>query len=202
MKSRLINIAVEGYTDEVVVRKLMTEAGEVFRINACYGKQGKDYLLQNLPRFHHAAQAMPYFVLLDLDDKDECAPILMKKFPNVESGKLIIRIAVREMEAWLLADRENMAQFLGVPVNKIPFRPDDVLNPKQLIVNLARKSKKTRTIIQDMVPSAGSTSKVGKNYTGKIIEFIANHWDVKNAAQHSTSLQKAISAISKFTRQK
>jgi len=46
------------------------------------------------------------------------------------------------VEAWLLADREGFAQFLGIRCNDVAANPEAVSNPKQKVIELARKSKK------------------------------------------------------------
>jgi len=42
--------------------------------------------------------------------------------------------AVREVEAWLLADAARLGRFLGVPAARIPLSPDTLRNPKQEMV--------------------------------------------------------------------
>lgn len=197
MSACAINIAVEGNPDEVVLRKLLEFTGRNFQIAACYGKKGKEYLRLNISKFRSASRIIPYFVLADLDDRIECAPILVNDWLPERSPNLILRVAVREMEAWLLADRERFSGFLSVPINRIPLSPEGIINPKELIVALARRSKR-REIREDIVPATGSTSKVGKNYNGKLIEFILNHWDIESARRVSYSLESAINSIIRF----
>ena len=87
----------------------------------------------------------------------------------------VFPVAVREVEAWLLADRKHLAHFLHVPITQIPLAPEELENPKQTLVNLARKSR-VRSIQKDMVPrpevaarSALPTPRVSSNLwkTGK-----------------------------------
>ena len=160
-----VSLAAEGLLDEQVLRRLLTHTGRDYVPTVCYGKRGKDHLRQNIARFNHAAEYTPYVILTDLDN-DDCAPQLIDRWlPQGRHSNLTLRIAVREVEAWLLADRERFARFLGVAESKIPLLPDEVRDPKLLVVNLARQSRK-RAVREDLVPVSGGTSQVRKNYVG------------------------------------
>jgi hypothetical protein len=114
-----------------------------------------------------------------------------------------LRVAVRELEAWLLADTERIAKFLGVAVAEIPADPDSVADPKRLMVQLARSSRR-RAIREDMVPNIGSGHQVGPAYTSRMIEFIQSvesGWRPNVAAGNSDSLRRCISAISNLAGQ-
>lgn len=199
MTSIPVSLAAEGLLDELVLRQLILQTGKPFAPGVCYGKRGKDHLRENAIRFNHAAVYIPYIILTDLDDED-CPPGLINRWlPQGQHSNLVLRIAVRKVESWLMADRERMAEFIGVAVTKVPQRPDDCADPKMLVVNLARGSRK-RNIHQDLVPAPGSTSKVGKNYIGQLTRFVSTQWRVDDAARlHSPSLDKAMSALERFS---
>jgi hypothetical protein len=192
-----ISLAVEGELDERVLRELLKQSGCSFAPGVCYGKRGKDNLWQNVPRFNMAAQYTPFVVLTDLDNH-ECAPSLIDQhLPQGKHANLILRIAVREVEAWLLADRKSMAKFLSVSLTRIPQAPDDELDPKETLVNIARKSRK-RNIRQDFVPSAKSGRLVGRAYVTLLSDFVLNHWNVEQACHNSPSLARALRALRNF----
>ena len=75
---------------------------------------------------------MSYFVFTDLDDKP-CATFLIEDwfegpiadYPKRRAANLLFRIAVHEVESWIMADRESFAKFLGISVHKIPLQTDD-----------------------------------------------------------------------------
>ena len=52
---------------------------------------------------------------------------------------------------WLLGDRSAISEFLGVPLSKVPTSPEQLADPKQVLINLARRSRK-KAVRQDMVP--------------------------------------------------
>ncbi len=74
--------------------------------------------------------------------------------------RLCFRVAVRAVEAWLFADAESIALFLGVTRSQIRSQPEMLPDPKQTLVELARKSPR-KEIRQDMVPRPDSQQKAG-----------------------------------------
>lgn len=65
------------------------------------------------------------------------------------------RIAVRAAEAWILADRGRVAEWLGVPAARVPHDPDSLDDPKPTLVDLARRSRRSR-MRRDLVPREAS----------------------------------------------
>jgi len=187
-------IAVEGDPDEAAVRKLLKLSDCSFQVTMCLGRKGKDYIRSKIGQFNKVAFKIHFFILIDLNSGIDCAPNLIRDWLPNPAPKMLLRVAVRELEAWLLADRGNFAAFLGVPKNRIPHYPETIEYPKEFVVNLARRSRR-REILEDIVPIAGSTSRVGRNYSGKLIEFIENHWDLERARINAPSLDKAIKAL-------
>lgn len=191
----VISAAVEGLIDEAVVKRLIAEAGAT--VGPVYGKQGKKVLRAGINGYNNAARHRPWIVLVDLDQEADCAPNLCRAWISQKSPKLCFRVAVREVEAWLLSDRESIARFLSVPVSRVPIDPESELNPKQTMVNLAAKSMR-KSIREDMVPRPGSGRSVGPAYTSRIVEFIQSTdplWRPNHAANHSQSLRRCIRCL-------
>lgn len=142
---------------------------------------------------------MPFIILTDLDN-DDCPPGLLNRWlPHGRNSNLVLRIAVREVEAWLLADRKRFAEFLGVAVSRLPQRPDECDDPKMFLVNLARGSR-LREIRDDLIPTPLGTNKVGKNYVGQLIRFVTTKWCIETEALlHSPGLNSAMIALRKFS---
>jgi hypothetical protein len=107
------------------------------------------------------------------------------------------RVAVREVEAWLLADRASMALFLKVPLALIPRDPDGLDDPKLRLVDLARRSRQ-RDIRVDLVPREGSGRAVGPAYTSRLVEFAGKMWRPDAAAAHSDSLRRCRQRIAEL----
>lgn len=198
MTDILINLAVEDDLSEAVLKEILKQSQRPFLIGSCLKRGGYGYLKRILPRINNSAvKASPYLVLTDLD-KNECPLALMSewlaypKHPN-----LIFRVAVKEVEAWLLAHREAFAQFLGVSVDLIPGNVDSISDPKQLLIEITRKSNK-RSLREAIIPSKNSTAKIGRDYNGQLIQFVQQNWQVEIAKTHSKSLERAVNAIIRF----
>lgn len=190
-----ISILVEGITDEVVAKRLIEHAG--LALGAVYGGRGKPYLLQRLPAYNSAARFAPWVTVVDLDNDATCAPAFVAQTLPRQSDLMRLRVAVRAIESWLMADAEGLAAFLGVRTSDVPSNSDALTDPKTTLVNLARRSRRT-AIRKDMVPRDGSGARVGPNYSGRIIEFVVGlnaPWRVDVAAEHSDSLRRCIAAL-------
>jgi hypothetical protein len=185
----IITAAVEGIVDEAVARKLVHHVGALS--GDVYGKNGKRSLLQKIPGYNNAARHSPWIVVVDLDHDADCAPPFRANCLLDPAPFMCFRIAVREVEAWLLADRERIASFLQVPLKTVPVDPESLNNPKETVVNLARRSR-SRNIREDLVPRLGSGRSIGPAYSSRLIEFAANQWRPNLAATQSSSLQRAI----------
>lgn len=190
-----VEIVVEGLTDEVVMRRLLDHVGLPY--GHTYGMKGKEYILNALRNYNQAARHSPWVVVVDLDDEPECAPLLVRQYLPQPSMGMRFRVAVRAVEAWLLADRDTLAKFLAVPSTRLPPQPEAELDPKATLVSLARQSKR-REIRDDMVPRPGSGAKVGPAYTARLIEYVTHsscRWRPEVAAQRSDSLRRCILAL-------
>jgi hypothetical protein len=193
-------VAVEGTVDEVLVRRVLAEQGMSPR--AVYGGHGKAWLRKHVPGYSHAAERLPWWVVLvDLDQDADCAPFLVREWIPCRAPYMLFRVAVREIESWLFADPERMAKFLAVPVVKIPANPDMLDDPKQTMVALARSSRK-RSLQEDMVPREGSGRQVGPAYASRLAEFITDSthgWRPAVAALRSESLAGFIRSLRRLT---
>ena len=132
--------AVEGLLDEAVLKRLIAHVGAV--PGPMYGKRGKPPLLRQLPGYNRADRFTPWVVLVDLDQDEECAPPFRAVRLAEPAPNMCFRIAVREVEAWLLADSERLAQFLAVPRNAVPANPEALPLPKDVMIQLAQRSRR------------------------------------------------------------
>lgn len=188
----VISAAVEGVTDEAMARRLIVHVGA--QAGPVYGKNGKRQLRQRIRGYNNAARHAPWLVLVDLDREEDCAPPLRAAWLPTPAPRLCFRVAVRSVEAWIMADAEAIAAFLGVARSKVPADPDGLLAPKQALVNLARNSRR-RTIREDMVPRAEGGRTVGPAYTSRLIEFLSNRWNPADASARSDSLRRAVMCL-------
>ena len=194
----IVSAAVEGPIDEAVMHRLARFTGVT--LGTVYGKNGKQRLLQRLGGYNQAARRLPWVVLVDLDADADCAvPFRAAWLPQPSAG-MCFRVAVREVEAWLLADREHIATFLGVPLGQVPSDPEALPNPKQTVVSLAARSRR-RDIREDLVPRPGSGRVVGPAYTSRMIEFTERDWRPEVAAQSAASLRRCVDCLCRLRQQ-
>lgn len=190
-----VNVLVEGITDEAVVRRLLEYAR--LTCSTVYGKEGKHALLERLPNYNQAARFAPWLVVVDLDQDAECAPPFVRSVLSKPAGEMLFRVAVRAIEAWLLADAERLAAFLGIRAALLPLDPDAEPDPKTTLINLSRRSRR-KAIREDIVPREGSSGRVGPGYTGRLIQFVTateHRWRPNVAARRSDSLQRCVEAL-------
>jgi len=192
----VINAVVEGIVDEAVVRRLVQHVGAI--PGGVYGKNGKGGLRQKIPGYNNAARYSPWIVIVDLDSDADCAQLLRLNWIPDPAPFMCFRVAVREMEAWLLADGPRLASFLQVAETAIPHDPECLANPKDAMVNLARHSR-SRAIQKDMIPRAGSGIPIGALYSSRLIEFASKQWRPEVAARRCDSLRRAIECLKRLT---
>lgn len=191
----VVTAAVEGDVDEAVARRLARQVGAA--IGDVYGKNGKSALRARVQAYNHAATYAPWLILADLDRDADCAPPFRAAWLPHPSRHLCFRVAVRQVEAWIMGDVETLAQFLRVSRATIPADPESIDNPKREIVNIARRSR-LGGIRADLVPREGSGRTVGPAYTSRIIEYVETGWRPDVAASRSDSLRRAIACLQRL----
>lgn len=188
----VVSAAVEGMVDGAVVRRSLQDADAPS--GPVHVAGGKLQLKHKVGAYNHAAHYGRWVVLVDLNHERDCAPALRNAWLPAPSRFMCFRVAVRAVEAWLLADREKMAQFLGVAVAKVPRRPDSLDDPKRIIVDLARRSRR-RDVREDMVPRPKSGRSEGPAYASRIVEFVQGIWRPDVAEANSESLHRCRAAL-------
>jgi len=197
-----INLAYEDDLSLEIVLRILESPGVIssnkrFLTGTLFQGRGFGYLKRNINGFNKASKGMPYLILTDLDD-EECAPIMVREWlQQTRNPNLIFRIAVREVESWVLADRPGFAKFLGISQKKVPVKPDELPDPKAHLINLARASRK-RAVRDDIVPKQGSTAKQGPAYNERLVSFVKATWNPSTARQFSPSLERTLKAIEAF----
>lgn len=190
--SLYISGAVEGILDEAVLRRLVEFIGA--DMGYVYAASGKPQLDRRLFGYNEAARYSPWCVLRDLDTDATCPAELIVRLLPEPSPTMCFRIVVRAVETWLMADRQRMATFLSVSRTRIPFSPEDERDPKETLVNIARRSNKT-SVRDSMVPRPGSGRSVGTGYTTLMIEYVRTRWQPEVAAESSDSLRRCIACL-------
>ncbi len=187
-------LAIEDRLSDVVATKILNHFGGEIIQKAGY--KGNSYLQQKAQSFNKGARKeCSIFMLTDLDSPQDCPPGLIQSWIRGPLNPyFLIRVAVMEVESWVMADRVGFANFLSIPIHRIPSPTVDILNPKEFLVSLARKSQKKR-VRQALVPGPGTNLSVGPQYNEYLSDFIQDHWNLERAATVSPSLKRTIDRL-------
>jgi hypothetical protein len=192
----IVGYAVEGLCDAPVAHRLIELVGRVPR--KIHDSGGSSAIDVRLKRWGQSSNYFPMLVVRDWDvsDKCECIPELLSKVvPEGSPVSVAVRIPVRAMEAWLIADRDAAARYFGT---SLPRDPDGLSNPKLALVHACRKSP--AHIARKMVPSGSSGSRFGPQYVATVLRFATEHWDPERARKHSPSLDRTIVRLQQLVR--
>jgi len=193
-----VQLAVEDELSEVVLRAILRRSDRGYDVRRCFRPGGFGYLKKTINGFNNAAKGIPFIVLTDLNAA-ECAPALMKNWLRApRHDNLMFRVAVKEVESWLIADRSALARFLGIKQEIVPETPDELKDAKQTLIELARRCPNAK-LRNAIVPRRGSTAKIGSDYNATLGRFVESRWDIKAAMEASPSLRRTFEAISRFT---
>src|SRR5579859_6905926 len=119
----LIVLATEDVLSEHAGLRLAVEAG--LQVSQLIRRNGKGYLQSRIRNFCQMATFQTVLVIADLD-RARCPSELLADWfgtREVPSG-LIVRIAVREVEAWILADHQAMRELVGSRAGRLPDDPE------------------------------------------------------------------------------
>ena len=200
MERQVVYLVVEDELSEAVLRRIIRDFRKDWVIGPVYGRQGNTYLFKHIRAFNKAAQGIPHVLLTDLDDVD-CPPTLVNRLfqPN-EVRNLVFCIATREVETWIMADREGFARYLGIGRSLVPSDVETIDTPRETLISLAKRSR-NRSIREDIVPKVGSTAKKGRGYNSALSSFVLQKWNVESARGEAMSLDRAICRISEYPTQ-
>jgi hypothetical protein len=192
----IVNLVFEDELSEYVLSKLINCFENKYQSGYSYNGHGFGYIKSKINGFNQACKAIPFLVLTDLDNN--ACPVQLRNqwFTNTPHPNMIFRIAVKEVESWLLADIEGLSKYTGVSKTIFPRNPELENNPKQTLINIAKRSRK-RDIREDIVP-INVNAQIGPNYNGRLMDFVFNHWNIDRAMNRSESLRRAYRRLELF----
>ena len=192
-----------------VIRRLVefqnthSNSGTMLRLMAGFpeNKRGSGNLQKMIPAVSNMVKAGIAVVMLTDLDAVECAPELIRRWFSIRRAKLkvpdgfLFRIAVREVESWLIADRDALASFLGIPKSNFSADTDSLDNPKGYLLDIIR-TKGKRKMHREMLPVRNA--QIGPEYNSVLSKFVLKHWNPERAADNSLSLRRALEALRKI----
>lgn len=163
--------------------------------------RGSGNLKKKCPALAEMAKHAPVLCITDLDTW-ACATALIGTWFGGSADrtlslpeKLCFRIAVREIESWILADRQAWASYIGIAAANFPEHPDELRDPKQHLLNVIR-AKGKKKLHAGMLPRG--SAHIGPLYNDVVCKFVQTKWSPQRASKYSPSLQRAIDALKRI----
>ena len=194
--SPLVEIAYcgEGPTDAAAARRLIEAVGGLPGTDylSTRSGRGKDSLDRRLAGFNALARRQPVLVLRDLDTDAPCAGILLARIAARREPGLILRLPVRSIEAWLMADRAAFARRMGLGAAALPEQPEEIESPKKHLEGLLEQSRNRD--LRRRIGLSGQSGLQGQLLALELSDFILNGWHPERAAKsgRAPSLARAL----------
>lgn len=195
MERKKIVLVVEDDLSHHVCLRILSEAAPAIDIDRVVIAQGNGNIKRRLDVYERASRFITHLILTDLD-RMQCVSELMQSWRVSKQTAMLFRVAVREVEAWLLADRAGFSDHFGIPFGKIPNDIESHADPKSLLLSLVSRSKSA--ITRGMNPEKGSYSLIGPLYNQRLVDFTREKWGLQDAAQASQSLNRMIRRLIQY----
>ncbi|MGL5139044.1 MAG: hypothetical protein ACRC7G_14905, partial [Beijerinckiaceae bacterium] len=163
---------------------------------------GKSEIDRLLPKYAKAAtHGVPRLVIRDLDRDASCPGELVARLVPDKPNELCLRIAVREIESWLIADVEAFANLIPIRKSELPLNTDDIADPKRLILDAVRR-RGGKSLQRQLLSRSGEQAFEGPEYASFMQRFATDCWDASKAIRdgRSASLTRSATRIEQFIR--
>lgn len=190
-----VALVTEDELSEAAGMKLLSEHPVLVKTSPMLlRKNGFGYLRSRMDSWRQMANRQIVVVLTDLD-RLACPLLLLEDWLGADRQhpeNLLLRIAEREVESWLLADHEALGKLLGSKA-RFPVQPDTLPDPKQHLLGLAQKAP--RAVREDLVAQQGAVARQGIGYNRRLVDWVQAEWSPERAAARSPSLSRARNAM-------
>ena len=200
MKSPIpIYLAVEDELSEWIARRVLKTQSPRFVVGSVFRRGGYGYLKKQAGAFNNAAKRCPFVVLTDLD-RHACPPDLLGEWLTVPKHRqFLLRVAVREVESWLLGDAAGLSKFLGLRQPMTVSNPEELADPKRELLEAAmlcpRRHMREALVWHD---ERGGQLFQGADYNGGLAPFVNDQWDIGIARQKCPSLASFFAALKRL----
>lgn len=180
-------VAAEDQVTLAIARRIVAQVAEDNDVvTICSG--GRSKLQARMPELIRSSMGgLKVVVCADLD-MDPCLVRTRDQWlPNGVPPSMAISFAVREADAWLLAD-PGICRFLRSTAG-VPDDPESIQDPKAALLSIARRSS-SRDIREAMVHPNGSLARVGPGYNATLTEFALRGWQLEESILRSRSLRR------------
>ena len=184
-----IAIVAEDELSMAVAERIVDASGRSFVVSRRLVERGFGNIKRSIKKYRQASHVVPHLVLADLD-RTECPALLRRQWYAEDlPGSMLFRVAVREIESWILGDCSGFARFASIATNKVPVAPEILSDPKGVLIGLVRRSR-NRRLAAEMVPAHGSSVPIGPLYNERLGSFVRDRWNLETAAGACPSLKR------------
>lgn len=187
-----IAIATEDQLSEAIALRLISEVPTPHFIQHKLGRTGNGYLRSRMESWYRMAQHQVMLVLTDLDRANCLVEFRDQWLATAPPANLVLRIAVREVESWVLADHVAMRELIGAK-GVLPVAPDDLADPKRALLGLAKGAPKQ--VRDDLLKVIDGNLAQGVGYNARLTAWVNSEWSPQRAAERSPSLARARSRL-------
>jgi len=192
-----VALVAEDELSMVVLERVVGASERSFAVTRRLVEHGCGNIKRSVPKYRNASHVVPHIVLTDLD-RAECPAVLITTWHAVDLPvSMLFRVAVHETESWLLGDRHGFSKNFHVALNKLPAAPEDLPDPKQVLINLVRRCS-NRRLAAELVPAEGSRASIGPLYNERLGAFAKEAWNVEAAAAACPSLERFRQRLNTF----
>ncbi len=200
-----VYIAGEDEATKAVIIRLLRDYAPNLHVVGELPARGSQ-IKSKIPSFNLLAGKLPVILLTDLDD-EPCGPIGKSKLLGtlVQQPDFIINIAVDEVEAWLMADRNGFARYFGIPLAAMPVSTMQKMSGCKALPEIAVPVKSSWLFTHSLMQSSTNAERraqvavsptdknsKGKEYNTAVIPFVQNVWNPEVARVSSDSLNRMI----------
>jgi hypothetical protein len=183
-----IAIATEDPLSEAVALRLIADIPTPYFIQLKLGRTGNGYLRSRMGSWYQMAHYQVMLVLTDLDRANCLVEFRDQWLAGAPPANLLFRVAVREVESWVLADHVAMRTLIGAR-GVLPDAPDELADPKRALLKLAKSASKH--IREDLLKTIDGNLAQGLGYNARLTALVNSEWSPQRAAERSPSLARA-----------
>lgn len=178
-----------------MLRRLLRDRPVQYAIGPVFKKGGFGYLKKQSPAFNNMAKACPVLLLTDLDQRPCAMDLLEDWVKTPKHPDFLLRVAVREVEAWLLASDAALKQFFGNRGTVEFPTPEKLEDPKSVLLKLAAGSPRRDIRDAIMRRDSGGNLHQGPAYNSTLSEFVDRYWQLEVASMRCPSLNRMLKAL-------
>ena len=181
-------LATEDVLSEAVGLRLLGEIDLTPQSVQCLRKDGFGYLRSKMSSWKSLARLRPVLLITDLDQV--VCPVQLRDDWLGHAPMppdFLMRVAVRTVESWVLADHQAVRALIGGK-GKLPPAPDSLSDPKAELLQLAKLAP--RKVREDLLKEKGAVASQGIGYNARLREWVSSSWSAERAAARSPSLAR------------